>query len=74
MAKQTILEQFEDFGNRASCCYADDSCREWGTGDFLKAQAMTLYESNPGWQPKMREVAKGFLWDMDLEILLRSKR
>ena len=62
-----IVMQFRDLGDKASYHYADDSGSEWGLADDEKRMALALFDANPELQQEMREVARGFLWSLELE-------
>ena len=61
------LKQFKTAGMNASFHYAADTCSEWGLGDKHKKAALKLFDENPELQPKMRLIAKGFLWSLTSE-------
>ena len=62
-----ILNRFTKHGKDASFHYADDTGKEWGSGDREKRDALVLFDSNPALQKEMREIAKGFLWSLKSE-------
>jgi hypothetical protein len=62
-----ILEQFKKHGDMASFHYADDSASgEWRLGHAEEQKALELFDANPELQNEMREIAKGFLWTLEL--------
>ena len=62
--EKSIIDLFKEFGNKASYHFADDSTREWELARTAQGQALKLFDDNPGLQPQMRTVAKGFLWSL----------
>ena len=58
----SILDCFRKHGMQASYHYADDTCKEWDSGDAEKRKALKLFDDNPALQGEMRETAKTFLW------------
>ena len=62
-----LLSDFGKHGRQASCHYADDSGKEWPSGDVERRKALGLFDDNPGMQGEMREIAKGFLWEIRLD-------
>jgi hypothetical protein len=56
-----VLDQFADLGSRSSYCLAGS---EYSLGYSLQSDAEQLFIDNLDLQPKMREIAKGFLWTL----------
>ena len=61
-----IIEDFRKHGMDASYHYADDSGSEWHQGAAEERAALELFDANPDLQGEMREVAKGFLWSLNM--------
>lgn len=62
-----VMDDFERLGKKASYHYADDSGKEWGTGNTYRDQALTLFDAHPDLQPAMRKLAATeFLWSLTL--------
>lgn len=61
-----ILEQFKKHGMDASYHFADDTCKEWAFAYIEKEKALTLFNDHPELQPEMIEIAKSFLWTLDV--------
>ena len=65
LKNMTVLEKFEQLGNKASFYYADDTASgEWVLGHTAELAATKLYVDNPELQNVMRQMAKGFLWKL----------
>ena len=62
----TALEEFKKLGQQASYHYAADRGNEWRLGTPLEAEAVALFDAHPELHAEMREVAKGFLWSLEL--------
>ena len=62
----TVLEKFTQLGQQASYHYAADRTSEWRLGTPLEREAIAMFDANPELQAQMREVAKGFLWSLEL--------
>jgi hypothetical protein len=66
LSDDLILNAFKELGNRASFHFADDSGSEWNNGYEYQNQALEWFDSCPELQPKMREIAKKFLWSLNI--------
>ena len=73
MSDKDIIEKFLKAGRDASYHYADDSGREWQTGNKFKNVAMGLYDAHPDMQKEMLKKAD-FLWSLESELDLRHLR
>ena len=62
-----ILNQFDRAGRQASYHYADDTGGEWNQGDDWKRKALAIYDAHPELHLRMRVIARGFLWSLDIE-------
>ena len=62
----TVLEKFTQLGNQASFHYAADHTSEWRLGTPLEREAIELFDANPDLHAEMREVARGFLWSLEM--------
>lgn len=58
---------FKKLGDDASYHYADDSTREWRKATRLVHEALEVFDAHPELQPKMRKVARGFLWHYEFQ-------
>ena len=63
----SILDDFKKHGMKASFHYADDTGKEWGSGDAEKRKALAIFDANAAMQGEMRELAKQFLWTLCLD-------
>lgn len=61
------VDEFKRAGMDASYHYADDSTKEWGLARKAEREALRLFDAHPEHQDEMREVAKGFLWSLNIE-------
>ena len=62
----TVLEKFEQLGQQASYHYAADRTSEWRLGTPLEREAIAMFDANPELHAEMREIAKGFLWSLEM--------
>lgn len=63
---------FDKLGISASCHYADDTGREWGSAALQKREAMTLYHTHPELRSEFERIAEGFLWSLKLELMCKG--
>ena len=61
-----VLDKFTQLGQQASYHYAADRTSEWRLGGPLEREAIELFDAHPELHAEMREVAKGFLWSLEL--------
>lgn len=64
-----ILEDFTRLGLRASYHLASDNNKDWVEGFAAKQEAEDLYIANPAQRAEMREIARQFLWHLDVDKL-----
>lgn len=74
LTDEEILAEFDSLGGTASFHYADDSGKEWGQGDILKAQALKLVLAHPELRDRFLKVGQRFLWSFGLWLETYEKR
>ena len=62
-----LLGWFDRCARSASFHYADDSTSEWKLADQQKADALSVFDANPHLQERMRILAIGNLWSLNME-------
>lgn len=67
LSSEEVIKLFKAYGLTASYHFADDSGKEYSQGSAAKKQALDLFDQFPKLEPVFREVAKGFLWSLEID-------
>ncbi|MCK5016870.1 MAG: hypothetical protein KAS32_07335 [Candidatus Peribacteraceae bacterium] len=63
---ESVQDEFRSLGFTASRHYADDAGKEWAQGDEYKNKAVKLFDEHPELESELREIAKEFLWSINV--------
>ena len=62
----SALEKFKQLGHQASYHYAAGRTSEWRLGTPLEREAIAMFDQHPELHAEMRDIAKGFLWSLEM--------